>query len=147
MLREDCYKSNHSIVGEWEGNEITFCEKKFINAETEGEWVENRRGYELIPSLGLAWSFQKIIYSLKKKITVPHRYSEYTIFLNLQKIVKFYKETLLESLALPSFHPGAILGCAVPSWVMFGSSHTLLWHQRFQVSVSLSGLRFWIFKI
>lgn len=39
-LRKDCYQNNHSILGEWEGNEITSRGKMFINAKSECERVK-----------------------------------------------------------------------------------------------------------
>lgn len=35
VLRKDCSKNNHSILEEWEGNEITSRKKMFISAKRE----------------------------------------------------------------------------------------------------------------
>lgn len=79
MLRKDCFKNNHSVWSEWEGNEITSREKMFINAKGEGERVENGRCYALIPSLGLCLKLARnnIYLEKKKKITVPQRLGAY----------------------------------------------------------------------
>lgn len=67
MLRKDCFKNNHSVWSEWEGNEITSREKMFINAKGEGERVENGRCYALIPSLGLCLKLARNNIYLEKK--------------------------------------------------------------------------------
>lgn len=65
-FRKDCYQNNYFILGEWEGNEIIFRGKMFINVKSECERVKIEDVMYQFLVQDFVWSLKEIIYSLKK---------------------------------------------------------------------------------